>query len=78
MRFGHDFHRYQVPEWAPSYIPYLLLKSMFNTAVRLARCEESQPDFTGELRTIPDYLLCQSPVHSQNFSRDAPTPGTWH
>jgi glycerophosphodiester phosphodiesterase len=33
---------------------------LFNTAVRLARYEESQPDFTGEIRIVPVYLLCHS------------------
>ncbi|KAL4744296.1 Glycerophosphoryl diester phosphodiesterase family-domain-containing protein [Aspergillus terricola var. indicus] len=67
MRFGHDFHSYQVPEWASSYIPYLHLKSMFNTAVRLARYKESQRDFTETLLFLERGIDAMSNFHRDKY-----------
>ena len=42
MKFGQNFHLYQVPEWEQFYIPYNSLKRLFSTAVGKA-----EPDFAG-------------------------------
>ncbi|THC92094.1 hypothetical protein EYZ11_008447 [Aspergillus tanneri] len=49
MRFGQDYHRYQVPEWATFYVPYLSLKRLFNKAVRIAGPTKQQPNFTASI-----------------------------
>ncbi|GIJ97977.1 hypothetical protein Aspvir_000085 [Aspergillus viridinutans] len=67
MRFGQDFHRYQVPEWASSYIPYVSLKSMFNTAVRKAMHQGSQPDFTETLVSLERGIDTMSDFHDDKY-----------
>ena len=52
MRFSHDFHRYQVPEWTSQYVPYPSLKRLFNETIIKAGTSNIQPDLTG-LFTAP-------------------------
>ncbi|PLB48482.1 ankyrin repeat-containing protein [Aspergillus steynii IBT 23096] len=54
MRFGHDFHRHQVPEWADAYVPYSLLKKLHNKAIK--RTDVGQPDFN-ELYTALEHSI---------------------
>ncbi|RHZ48190.1 uncharacterized protein CDV56_100746 [Aspergillus thermomutatus] len=67
MRFGQDLHRYQVPEWASSYIPYVSLKSMFNTAVREAMHKRTQPDFTETLLSLERGINTISDFHDDKY-----------
>ncbi|KAB8215504.1 humps family-domain-containing protein [Aspergillus novoparasiticus] len=43
MRFGLNYHRYQVPEWAPFYVPYPLLKKLLKTAIRTRTLQQISP-----------------------------------
>ncbi|KAI9780710.1 MAG: Glycerophosphocholine phosphodiesterase [Peltula sp. TS41687] len=47
MKFGRNLHRYQIPEWAHSYINYNALKKLFETAARKGALEgEEHINFT--------------------------------
>ncbi|CAG8018542.1 unnamed protein product [Penicillium salamii] len=46
MRFGQNFHQYLVPEWAPFYVPYSLLKKLFKMAAGKSTGESVEPDFS--------------------------------
>lgn len=37
MRFGRDFHKYQLPHWIPQYVNYDVVKVLLKTANRQHR-----------------------------------------
>jgi SPX domain protein involved in polyphosphate accumulation len=47
MKFGHNFHLYQVPEWESFYLSYNQLKKLFNIASKKASHLRTKPDYTG-------------------------------
>ncbi|KAB8073559.1 GDPD-domain-containing protein [Aspergillus leporis] len=68
MRFGQDFHRYQVPEWASLYVPYPSLKHLLNKAFRTeAGSMKTQPDFTGVYTSLGCSIDSFASFHYENF-----------
>jgi hypothetical protein len=51
MKFGQNFHLFQVPEWEPFYVCYNLLKKLLNTAAEKDSYLRTQPKFAGPLTT---------------------------
>ncbi|KAA8646328.1 uncharacterized protein ATNIH1004_007755 [Aspergillus tanneri] len=67
MRFGQDYHRYQVPEWATFYVPYLSLKRLFNKAVRIAGPTKQQPNFTELYEGLECSIDSFNCFHHENY-----------
>ncbi|KAE8138298.1 humps family-domain-containing protein [Aspergillus pseudotamarii] len=67
MRFGLNYHQYQVPEWAPYYVPYPLLKRLLKTAIRTVDFTERQPDFADVYSRLECSIHCFSDFHHENY-----------
>ncbi|KAB8258073.1 humps family-domain-containing protein [Aspergillus pseudonomiae] len=67
MRFGLNYHQYQVPEWAPHYVPYPLLKRQLKTAIRTVYSTETQPDFTDIYSCLKCSIHSFSQFHHENY-----------
>ncbi|OOO07236.1 glycerophosphoryl diester phosphodiesterase [Aspergillus oryzae] len=67
MRFGLNYHRYQVPEWAPFYVPYPLLKKLLKTAIRAADPATNQPDFKEVYTCLEHNINSFGIFHHENY-----------
>lgn len=47
MKFGQNLPRNQVPEWAPSYIDYKILKKSIKSAKQTAERDDEAADLAG-------------------------------
>ncbi|RAQ52493.1 ankyrin repeat-containing protein [Aspergillus flavus] len=67
MRFALNYHQYQVPEWAPYYVPYPLLKRLLKTAIRTVDFTEKQPDLTDVYSCLEYSIHSFSHFHHENY-----------
>ncbi|KAJ6037686.1 uncharacterized protein N7446_010324 [Penicillium canescens] len=66
MRFGQNFHQYLVPEWAPFYVPYPLLKKLFKTAAGNSIGESVHPDFSDVYTLLTESIDSFNNFHNKN------------
>ncbi|KAE8307733.1 humps family-domain-containing protein [Aspergillus transmontanensis] len=67
MRFALNYHLYQVPEWAPYYVPYALLKRLLKMAIRTVGFTEKQPDLTDVYNCLEYSIYSFSHFHHENY-----------
>ncbi|KAJ6018483.1 hypothetical protein N7522_001947 [Penicillium canescens] len=66
MHFGQNFHQYLVPEWAPFYVPYPLLKKLFKTAAGNSIGESVHPDFSDVYTLLTESIDSFNNFHNKN------------
>ncbi|KAE8335852.1 hypothetical protein BDV24DRAFT_155688 [Aspergillus arachidicola] len=67
MRFALNHHLYQVPEWAPYYVPYTLLKRLLKMAIKTVGFTEKQPDLTDVYNCLEYSIHSFSHFHHENY-----------
>ena len=47
MKFSHNYHRRQIPEWTSSYVPYPALSRQLKRIAREATLQHTEPAVDG-------------------------------
>ncbi|KAI9040138.1 Glycerophosphodiester phosphodiesterase [Aspergillus affinis] len=66
MRFGQNFHQFLVPEWAPFYVPYPLLKKLFKKAAGNSIGETVHSDFSDVYTLLTESIDSFNNFHNKN------------
>ncbi|KGO77702.1 SPX, N-terminal [Penicillium italicum] len=66
MHFGQNFHQYLVPEWAPFYVPYPLLKKLFKKAAGNLIGESGHPEFSDVYTLLAESIESFNNFYNKN------------